>query len=186
MADGVCAGPAGSLRKGDMPFLPGWRINGERLIPIGTQYDPFIGRGLDALNYACCQDARFMVVATPSGVSLAPQGGAHQSIGTPLIGLKQDGLAAFEPAFADKFAVIMRWAFIFLQRDGDGDPDETNWLRGETGGSVYPRLSTRPIGQPGRAMTPALERGIINGACWMRKPGPNAEVIIAYTSLHNV
>ena len=66
---------------------------GERLIPIGTLYDPFIERGLDALNYACYQDARFIVAATPSGVTLAPEGGAHQSIGTPLIGLKQDGLA---------------------------------------------------------------------------------------------
>ncbi len=158
-------------------------INGERLIPIGTLYDPFIERGLDALNYACYQDARFMVVATPSGISLAPEGGAHQSIGTPLIGLKQDGLAAFEPAFADELAIIMRWAFDYMQRDGEGDPDETNWLRDETGGSVYLRLSTRPLEQPSRAMTPELEQGIINGAYWMRKPGPNAEVIIAYTGV---
>src|SRR5690606_7851596 len=71
---------------------------GERLLPVGTLYDPFIARGLDALNYACYQDARFLLVATPSGVTLAPEGGAHQSIGTPLIGMAQDGLAAFEPA----------------------------------------------------------------------------------------
>ena len=64
---------------------------GERLLPIGTLYDPFIARGLDALNYACYQDARFLLVATPSGVSLAPEGGAHQSIASPLIGLAQDG-----------------------------------------------------------------------------------------------
>src|SRR6202044_883651 len=75
---------------------------GERLLPIGTLYDPFIARGLDALNYACYQDARFILVATPSGVSLAPEGGAHQSIGTPLIGIAQDGLASFEPAFVDE------------------------------------------------------------------------------------
>ncbi|MBV8753878.1 MAG: transketolase, partial [Hyphomicrobiales bacterium] len=67
-------------------------INGERLLPIGTLYDPFIARGLDALNYACYQDARFILAATPSGISLAPEGGAHQSIGTPLIGIAQDGL----------------------------------------------------------------------------------------------
>jgi pyruvate dehydrogenase E1 component len=67
---------------------------GKRLIPIGTVYDPFVARGLDALNYACYQDARFMIVGTPSGVTLAPEGGAHQSIGSPLIGMSQDGLAA--------------------------------------------------------------------------------------------
>src|SRR3546814_20780612 len=70
---------------------------GERLLPIGTLYDPFIMRGLDALNYACYQDARFILVATPSGVTLAPEGGAHQSVSTPLLGLAQDGLASFEP-----------------------------------------------------------------------------------------
>ncbi len=68
-------------------------INGERLLPIGTLYDPFIARGLDALNYACYQDARFIVAATPSGITLAPEGGAHQSIAQPLIGMAQDGLA---------------------------------------------------------------------------------------------
>jgi pyruvate dehydrogenase E1 component len=80
---------------------------GERLLPIGTLYDPFIERGLDALNYACYQDARFILVATPSGVSLAPEGGAHQSIATPLIGMAQDGLASFEPAFVDELAIIL-------------------------------------------------------------------------------
>ena len=155
-------------------------INGERLLPVGTLYDPFIQRGLDALNYACYQDARFMVVATPSGVTLAPEGGAHQSIATPLIGLAQDGLAAFEPAFVDELAVIMRFAFDYMQRDGEGDPDETTWLRDQTGGSVYLRLSTRPVDQPHRTMTPELAEGIVNGAYWLRRPGPNAEVVVAF------
>ncbi len=83
------------------------QINGARLLPVGTLYDPFIERGLDALNYACYQDARFMLAATPSGITLAPEGGAHQSIATPLIGMAQDGLASFEPAFVDELAVIM-------------------------------------------------------------------------------
>ncbi|HXV23036.1 MAG TPA: transketolase [Alphaproteobacteria bacterium] len=156
-------------------------IHGERLIPIGTLYDPFIERGLDALNYACYQDARFILVATPSGISLAPEGGAHQSIGTPLIGLKQDGLAAFEPAFADELATILRWSFDYLQRDGEGDPDETTWLRDETGGSIYLRLSTRAIEQPQRPMTQELAHGIVAGAYWLRPPGPNAEIVVAYT-----
>lgn len=153
---------------------------GERLIPIGTLYDPFIERGLDALNYACYQDARFIVAATPSGVTLAPEGGAHQSIGTPLIGLKQDGLAAFEPAFVDELSSILRWSFEYLQRNGEDVADERTWLRDETGGSVYLRLSTRQIEQPLRTMTAELAGDIVNGAYWMREPGPNTEVLIAY------
>jgi pyruvate dehydrogenase E1 component len=155
---------------------------GERVIPIGTVYDPFVCRGLDALNYACYQDSRFIIVGTPSGITLAPEGGAHQSIGTPLIGISQDGLASFEPAFADELSVIMAWAFDYLQRDGEGDPNEKTWLRDETGGSVYLRLSTRPLEQ---AMRPAVNedefaRGVIDGGYWLRQPGPNAEVVIAY------
>ena len=144
-------------------------INGERLLPVATLYDPFIERGLDALNYACYQDARFMVAATPSGITLAPEGGAHQSIATPLIGMAQDGLSSFEPAFVDELAVIMGWGFRHMQREG-----------GE-GGSVYLRLTTRTLDQPQRIMTPDLEAGITEGAYWLRKPGPNAEVVIAYT-----
>lgn len=145
------------------------QINGARLLPVGTLYDPFIERGLDALNYACYQDARFMVAATPSGITLAPEGGAHQSIATPLIGMAQDGLATFEPAFVDELAVIMGWGFEHMQRD----PGE--------GGSVYLRLSTRSIEQAQRIMTPELQQGITEGAYWLRKPGPNAELVIAYT-----
>ncbi|WP_169546094.1 transketolase [Sneathiella aquimaris] len=153
---------------------------GKRVIPVGTLYDPFVSRGLDALNYACYQDARFLLVGTPSGVTLAPEGGAHQSIGTPLIGMSQDGLAAFEPAFADELAVIMEWAFDYLQREGEGDPDERTWLRDETGGAVYLRLSTNPIEQPGKRGDSAFRQGAIDGAYWLRQPGPNCEVIIAY------
>src|SRR5262249_5070515 len=145
-------------------------INGERLLPVGTLYDPFIARGLDALNYACYQDARFILVATPSGISLAPEGGAHQSIGTPLIGLAQDGLVAFEPAFVDELAAILSFALAYIQKDGEGEPSERNWLRDETGGSVYLRLSTRPIEQPQRTMTAELRQAIVDGAYWMRKP----------------
>ena len=155
-------------------------INGARLLPVGTVYDPFIYRAADQLNYACYQDARFMLVATPSGIALAPEGGAHQSIGTPLIGMAQDGLCAFEPAFIDELAVIMRFGFDYMQRNGDGDPDETTWLRDQTGGSVYLRLSTRPLEQPVREMTEELANDIIQGAYWMRPPTPNTSVMIAY------
>ena len=156
-------------------------INGERLLPIGTLYDPFIQRGLDALNYACYQEARFILVATPSGITLATEGGAHQSIATPLIGLAQDGLAAFEPAFVDELAVILLFAFDYIQRQGEGEASERNWLRDETGGSVYLRLSTRPIEQIKRTMTPELSQAIVDGAYWQRVPGPNCQVVVAYS-----
>jgi pyruvate dehydrogenase E1 component len=140
---------------------------GARLLPVGTLYDPFISRGLDALNYACYQDARFMVVATPSGITLAPEGGAHQSIGTPLIGLTQAGLAAFEPAFVDELTVLMRWGFEYMQA--------------EKGGAVYLRLSTRPLAQPARSLDGDLAAGIVAGGYWLRPPAPGAELAIVYT-----
>ena len=153
-------------------------INGVRLLPIATLYDPFISRALDQLNYACYQDARFMVVATPSGITLAPEGGAHQSIATPLIGIAQDGLAAFEPAFVDELAVMMRWGFAHMQRESSAQGDEAGM---RAGGSVYLRLSTRSIEQPRRMMTPELEQGITDGAYWLRQPGANCDLVIAYT-----
>ncbi|MCB2099773.1 MAG: transketolase, partial [Rhodobacterales bacterium] len=154
---------------------------GQRLFPVGTLYDPFIARGLDALNYACYQDARFILAATPSGISLAPEGGAHQSISTPLIGLAQDGLAAFEPAFVDELAVILRWAFGYVQKDGDDPADERTWLRDEKGGSVYLRLSTRPVEQVRRPVSDALAADIVNGGYWLRPPEPACTAAIVYT-----
>jgi len=139
---------------------------GGRLLPIGTLYDPFIKRGLDALNYALYQGGRFILVATPSGISLAPEGGAHQSVIEPLIGLAQPGLLAFEPAFADELAVLLHWAFGEIQRDG--------------GESVYFRLSTRPVEQPERAIDSSLGDDIIGGGYWLREPGPGCELAIAY------
>ncbi|MBY0509742.1 MAG: transketolase [Rhodospirillaceae bacterium] len=157
-------------------------INGERLLPIGTLYDPFIARGLDAMNYACYQDARFILAATPSGVSLAPEGGAHQSIGTPLIGLAQPGLTSFEPAYVDELKVMLLWAFAHIQKHGGGDVS-ANGLNDAGGGSVYLRLSTRPLEQPKREMSDDLRRGILDGAYWVRRPGPNCEVVVAYAGV---
>ncbi len=154
---------------------------GERLLPIGTVYDPFVARGLDALNYACYQDARFMIVGTPSGVTLAPEGGAHQSIGSQLIGMSQDGLASFEPAFLDELSVIMDWSFDYMQRDGDGGHDTRTWLRDETGGSVYLRLTTRPLEQIAlRREDPAFRQGVIDGAYWLRAPSARTRIVLAY------
>ncbi len=140
---------------------------GARLLPVGTLYDPFIARGLDALTYACYQGARFLLVATPSGVSLAPEGGAHQSIGTPLLGLSQPGLTYLEPAFADEVEVALRWAFAHLQEPG--------------GGAVYLRLSTRSIPQPERRMDAALEAAVLDGGYWLVEPAPGAELAIVFT-----
>ena len=137
---------------------------GQRLFPIGTLYDPFIRRGLDALNYACYQGARFILVGTPSGITLAPEGGAHQSILSPLLGIGQPGLTYFEPAFADELAAILGWSFQHLQDDD--------------GGSVYLRLSTRSIDQPQRNMTAALRDAILDGAYWLVPPDPGSELAI--------
>ncbi|WP_420404598.1 transketolase-like TK C-terminal-containing protein [Nisaea sp.] len=140
---------------------------GTRLLPVGTLYDPFIQRGLDSLNYACYQDARFMVVATPSGISLAPEGGAHQSVSTPLIGMGQPGLTSFEPTYADELAEIMRWSFAHMQADD--------------GGAVYLRLSTRPLEQPEREITDDLRDDIVSGGYWLREPAEDAPAVIVFT-----
>ncbi|HJS41608.1 MAG TPA: transketolase [Sphingomicrobium sp.] len=136
---------------------------GERLFPIGTLYDPFIARGLDSLNYACYQDARFLLVATPSGITLGPEGGAHQSINPPLIALGQPGLRHYEPAFADELALMMGEAFRLID-----DP---------AGESTYLRLSTRSIVQVGRA-NEGWQADALAGGYWLREPGPNAEAAI--------
>jgi pyruvate dehydrogenase E1 component len=139
---------------------------GERLFPIGTVYDPFIARGLDALNYACYQDARFMLVATPSGVTLGPEGGAHQSINPPLIALGQPGLRHYEPAFADELALLMEEGFRLMQSPN--------------GESVYLRLTTRSIRQIERT-DDAWKAAAIAGGYWLREPAPGAEAAIVYS-----
>jgi pyruvate dehydrogenase E1 component len=139
---------------------------GTRLFPIGTVYDPFIARGLDALNYACYQDARFMLVATPSGVTLGPEGGAHQSINPPLIALGQPGLRHYEPAFVNELAVLMEEGFRLMQA-----PD---------GESVYLRLTTRSIAQETR-VDDSWKAGAIAGGYWLREPGQGSEAALVYS-----
>ncbi len=138
---------------------------GTRLIPVGTVYDPFISRGLDALNYGCYSDSRFLLVGTPAGLTLGPEGGAHQSINTPLIGMGQPNLTYFEPAWADEVALTMRWAFDHMQQ-----PD---------GGSVYLRLSTRVIAQIARNGD-AWESDALKGGYWLHRPTGPAEAAIAF------
>src|SRR4051794_27499675 len=136
---------------------------GCRLFPVGTLYDPFIARGLDALNYACYQDARFLLVATPSGITLGPEGGAHQSINPPLIALGQPGLRHYEPAYADELAAMIEQAFRLID-----DP---------AGESTYLRLSTRNIRQIERNGDSWREGALAGGYC-LREPGPDAEAAI--------
>ena len=138
---------------------------GTRLLPIGTVYDPFIARGLDALNYACYQDSRFLLVATPSGVTLGPEGGAHQSINSPLIGMGQPGLTYFEPAFVDELALLMQWSFAHIQADD--------------GGSVYLRLTTRTIAQVERR-DDRWQADALKGGYWLERPGPGTDAAIVY------
>jgi pyruvate dehydrogenase E1 component len=138
-------------------------VFGERLLPIGTVYDPFIARGLDALNYACYQDARFILVATPAGLTLGPEGGAHQSINPPLIAMGQPGLRHYEPAFVDELALLMREALSLIQ-----SPE---------GESVYFRLTTRVVKQIERD-DDMWRMGAIRGGYWLRRPGPGAEAAI--------
>ena len=140
-------------------------LYGHRLLPVGTLYDPFIARGLDALIYALYQDARFLIVGTPSGVTLSPEGGAHQSQTTPLIGMGLPNLVSYEPAFVDELAVMMRESF--------------NRMLAEDGGATYLRLSTRQLDQPTREMTQDLKHDLLAGAYWLMPPGPNCDVVIA-------
>jgi pyruvate dehydrogenase E1 component len=149
------------LLLGAAGLAPG--MTGARVLPIGTVYDPFVNRGLDALIYACYQDARFVLVSTPSGLTLAPEGGQHQSVNTPLIGMAADRLAAFEPAHVDELAILLRHAFSFMQR-----PE---------GSSVWLRLSTRAIEQPSRDLD---AEAVIAGAHWVVPPAEGARIALAY------
>lgn len=110
-----------------------WSRWGEYLIPIGTLYDPFVSRALEPWSFGVYAGGQSILIGTPSGVTLAPEGGAHQSIGTPSIGLEQPGVVYWEPAFAQDF----EWSLLEAMRQV-GKPD---------GKSAYFRLSTRPIDQ---------------------------------------
>ncbi len=138
-------------------------LTGARVLPVGTVYDPFVNRGLDALIYACYQDARFLLISTPSGLTLAPEGGQHQSVNTPLIGIAADRLASFEPAHVDELAILLRHAFAHMQ-----EPE---------GSAVWLRLSTRQLDQPQRRLDPAA---VIAGGHWAVPPAPGARIAIAY------
>jgi pyruvate dehydrogenase E1 component len=108
-----------------------WSRWGQRLIPVATIYDPFVSRALEPWSYGIYAGGQSILVGTPSGVTLAPEGGAHQSITTPSIGLEQPGCIAWEPAFAQD----LEWTFLHAASQV-GTPGGT---------SAYFRLSTRPL-----------------------------------------
>jgi pyruvate dehydrogenase E1 component len=127
-------------------------LSGVTLLPIGTLYDPFVSRGLDALAHALYAGGRFVVAATPSGISLSPEGGAHQSVITPGIGVALPAIAYYEPVFGQDLEWILLDGLRRLL-------DRTN------GESLYLRLSTRPLAQ---ALAPppsdALRQAVLRGA----------------------
>ena len=139
------------------------QLTGARVLPIGTVYDPFVNRGLDALIYGCYQDARFLLVSTPSGITLAPEGGQHQSINTPLIGMAADRLASFEPAYVDELSILLRHCLTHMQA--------------ANGSSGWLRLSTRLLRQSARVLDP---EAVIAGAHWVVAPAQGARIALAY------
>lgn len=143
----------------------------EPIIPIGTVYDPFVCRGLDAFIYGLYSGARFIVAGTPSGVTLAPEGGAHQSAVTPSLGIELPNLEYFEPCFAQETAWLMLEALRLC-----ADPQ---------GRASYLRLSTRPIDQAlvqpaiDRLGPEALRRQVLRGGYRLTtdEPDPHAPVV---------
>jgi pyruvate dehydrogenase E1 component len=116
---------------------------GRPLLPIGTLYDCFLPRGLDPLLHATYSEARFILVASPSGITLAPEGGAHQSVVTPSLGIEVPNLLAYEPAFAREVEWLLLEALRLIQDPGQGQ-------------AVYLRLSTKTVDQA--LLQPALAR----------------------------
>ena len=132
---------------------------GQTLLPIGTLYDPFIRRGLDALFYSVYSGARFIVVGTPSGVTLASEGGIHQSVMTPSIGVEFPELISYEPCFAQELEWILLDALRRVQRRHS---------------STYVRLTTKRVDQDlfpdisDSQQREVLRRGVLAGAYRLR------------------
>ena len=121
-----------------------WARDGQPLLPVGTLYDPFVARCLEPWSFGIYSGGQSILVGTPSGVTLAPEGGAHQSVITPSVGLEQPRCTAWEPAFAQD----LEWALLHALGDL-GRPE---------GSSAYFRLSTRPVDQA-LAAVPADDAG---------------------------
>lgn len=121
-----------------------WDLSDQPLLAIGTVYDPFVLRGLDALIHAVYSGSRFVFAGTPSGITLAPEGGAHQSTITPSVGLELPNLVVIEPVFAKATEWLLCDALARIARDPSGKRLGTEI---EPSGSYYFRLSTRAVDQ---------------------------------------
>jgi pyruvate dehydrogenase E1 component len=148
-------------------------VNGELLLPIGTVYDPFVCRGLDALIYSVYSGAKFVFAGTPAGVTLSPEGGAHQSAITASIGLEIGNVRLFEPCFARE----TEWALLEGLRQ---------CLDRENGVSTYLRLSTRSVSQApfeaalARLGEPTLRSHVLRGGYRLVESEPSdSRVVIA-------
>jgi len=145
----------------------------EQLFPIGTVYDPFVCRGLDALIYDLYTGSRFVVLGTPSGLSLSREGGAHQSTVTPGLGMELPGLVYAEPAYGRELEWLLLDALRALQEPG--------------GQATYLRLSTKPIDQApfaalvGRRGEDGVRADVLAGGYWLREPGESDDAVILAT-----
>jgi pyruvate dehydrogenase E1 component len=148
-----------------------WSRVGQPLLPIGTVYDPFVGRALEPWVFGTYAGGQSILVGTPSGVTLAPEGGAHQSITTPSIGLETPGTTCYEPAFA----VETEWCLL----------DALSRLGRYDGESAYLRLTTRPLDQSLAALPddPAgreqRRRDVLAGAYRLRTADSDPAVTVA-------
>ena len=95
-----------------------WSRDGQPLLPIGTLYDPFVNRALEPWSFGMYAGAQSILVGTPSGVTLAPEGGAHQSIITPSVGLEQPRCIAWEPAFGQDLEWTLLHALVAARPPG--------------------------------------------------------------------
>ncbi|GIJ78329.1 pyruvate dehydrogenase E1 component [Micromonospora phaseoli] len=120
-----------------------WDLSGQPLLPVGTVYDPFVLRGLDAFLYGTYSGSRFVVAGTPSGITLAPEGGAHQSTITASVGLELPGVTFVEPAYAGS----LDWLLCDALGHIAGAPQPTPTAAPAEDGAYYFRLSTRPLDQ---------------------------------------
>ena len=159
-----------------------WDLSDQPLLPVGTVYDPFVLRGLDAFIYSVYSGARFVVAGTPSGVTLAPEGGAHQSTITPSVGLELPGVTFIEPAYATALDWLLCGA---LQGIATANAAAIGPTRDGTpvmeDGSYYFRLTTRSLDQQpfqaarDRLGDAVLRRQVLAGAYRLVDAGPPAD-----------